>query len=1106
MKRNKFLKKQILCAVVAASIWSSIPMASLAANNYDYPSGDQSIFYTDGLDHGTIAGGTITAPPSEADFPSILLYSDNTKLATNNTNIIGRVEVAIGAELTINGGNVSAGPEYSYDENMNNTLAGSTALSTTGGTITVNDALVNSSIKSYGSTQGINMRMYRGTIILNNTDINTNNDYDGGRIIASSDSKIILNGNSDTTYIVGDFLGTINPYPPIVEDNGYTVKHENGVIEINGGTLKADNLRALVDGSLLQANTPYTEYDNQFTKDNISKNIILQKDGVIETKTGQIFEHGIDTTNDNTVLASKDSGKVTNDYIKYEGGTINFNDIKYSQAYLDSAKNNMANVGSTKINMLGQLVTGEGTPVTEYTVDDAVKNNNTFLNNVVVKADSNANRLVVGKGNSDETTQYSNGSFAASQLAVNADTYGIDINDGMELGLGGDSSGELITGGTEDLYITANKDSTLTLGRTGVTTADTKNTLNADVMIMDGTLNVAAGKNTVNGYLTVVPKGNVNVASGAELNIQDSLSTTPDSKLNVQGTLTANDTSLIGAPLYVGSNGQDNHQINNASQTALKFIEDTVDAKILAGENSVVSLGTNDVSMAQKAFVKTDLAWGTNGNDISSAVYIASPQNISNAVIIADKTAGTDVLNGYTNGTAFFGNNSLLMVNGESLDNTPALNGVDNLIVVPESAEGKGDGAKLYIDNAENGKTYAIVDKALDFWSSDNIVADNALLKFEKDDSGLGVTASYQSITGAFGNAVVIGDLVDNTLLDSSYHGTEAANFFNKAVNDHYNLTSSDKINALNSVANMGELGGVNHGIYSMSGIMTDMTTNHLSIATHGEQDNDIWAHFIHSKEDVRGMNLGGMKADYDVQLNGIIVGGDFYKKGKATVGAAFSYADGNIDGSSRAVRTKNDVDYYGFSLYGRIDNGDSAVLGDITYLHGSNDITQYNSFSEITASPDTDAFSIGVRAEKAFAVGDNGKFVPFIGARYLSIGSGDYTNSLGMKYDVDDQDLWLFPVGVSYSSEIKHDDWTIQPIAEVGYVFTAGDREVNQTVSLNGASSNFGFETVDSSSFVGRLGINAKSEAIDYGLSYEYQNGDKTEANRFLANVTFKF
>ncbi len=676
----------------------------------------------------------------------------------------------------------------------------------------------------------------------------------------------------------------------------------------------------------------------------------------------------------------------------------------------------------------------------------------------------------------------------------------------MELGLGGDSSDELITGGTEDLYINANKDSTLTLGRTGVTSADTKNTLNADVMIMDGTLNVAAGKNTVNGYLTVVPKGNVNVASGAELNIQDSLSTTPDSKLNVQGTLTASDTSLMGAPLYVGSNGQDNHRINNASQTALKFMDNTVDAKILAGENSVVSLGTNDVSMAQKAFGKTDLAWGTNGNDISSAVYIVSPQNISNAVIIADKTAGTDVLNGYTNGTAFFGNNSLLMVNGGSLGDTPALSGVDNLIVAPESAEGKGDGAKLYIDNAENGKTYAIVDKALDFWSSDNIVADNALLKFEKDDSGLGVTASYQSITGAFGDAVVIGDLVDNTLLDSSYHGTEAADFFNKAVNDHYNLTSSDKINALNSVANMGELGGVNHGIYSMSGIMTDMTTNHLSITTHGEQDNDIWAHFIHSKEDVRGMNLGGMKADYDVQLNGIIVGGDFYKKGKATVGAAFSYADGNIDGSSRAVRTKNDVDYYGFSLYGRIDNGDSAVLGDITYLHGSNDITQYNSFSEITASPDTDAFSIGVRAEKAFAVGDNGKFVPFIGARYLSIGSGDYTNSLGMKYDVDDQDLWLFPVGVSYSSEIKHGDWAIQPIAEVGYVFTAGDREVNQTVSLNGASSNFGFETVDSSSFVGRLGINAKSEAIDYGLSYEYQNGDKTEANRFLANVTFKF
>ncbi len=400
MKRNKLLKKQILCAVVAASIWGSIPMTSFAAEEHPYH--PQSIIYTDSKDHGSIEGGSINVPYPE---PSILLLGKGTKLTTNGTNITGDIDITADAELTINGGKISAGSTYGtiYDEDTTTTLTGSTALSSNGGTIIVNNAVINSNIISdsvmYGENSE-NMNRYYGTIILNNTDINTNNDYSAGAVIAGADSKIILNGNNDTTYIVGDFLGTINEFGDngSFDINGNPIIHESGVIEINGGTLKANSL--------------YIPYDSSI-KGNISKNIILQKDGVIETKTGQIFEHGIDTTNDNTVLASKDSGKVTNDYIKYEGGTINFNDIKYSQAYLDSAKNNMANVGSTKINMLGQLVTGEGTPVTEYTVDDAVKNNNTFLNNVVVKADSNANRLVVGKGDSDETTQYSNGSFAA---------------------------------------------------------------------------------------------------------------------------------------------------------------------------------------------------------------------------------------------------------------------------------------------------------------------------------------------------------------------------------------------------------------------------------------------------------------------------------------------------------------------------------------------------------------------------------------------------------------------------------------------------------------------------------------------------------------------
>ena len=367
-----------------------------------------------------------------------------------------------------------------------------------------------------------------------------------------------------------------------------------------------------------------------------------------------------------------------------------------------------------------------------------------------------------------------------------------------------------------------------------------------------------------------------------------------------------------------------------------------------------------------------------------------------------------------------------------------------------------------------------------------------------------------QNVTTEDGNIVIgVADaskVLPDVVLGGIVTGLTANNIHNDFFDDVLKSGDTDKATAaINSVANMGELAGVNHGTYSMSNAMTDAVAHHLSLATHGEQDKDIWAHYIHNKEDIDGMDFGGVDGSYEAQYNGIVIGSDLYKNGKTTAGIALSYADGNINGSNIASSTKNDAEYYGASLYGRIDNGDSAILGDISYMHSDNDIIQNNSGHEITASADADAFSIGIRAEQAYKAGA-GKFVPYAGIRYMHLGAGDYSNSLGMEYNADDQNLWLLPVGVTYSAEVQSGDWTVKPIAEVGYVWTMGDRDTDQTVSLNGASDTFGFETADSGSFIGRLGIEAEKSDVTYGLSYEYQKGDTVKANKWMVNLTYSF
>lgn len=516
------------------------------------------------------------------------------------------------------------------------------------------------------------------------------------------------------------------------------------------------------------------------------------------------------------------------------------------------------------------------------------------------------------------------------------------------------------------------------------------------------------------------------------------------------------------------------------------------------------------------------------GNIIANNVVISSETGAAvnsdngNLTLAANTVDGSVILTGADVAVQARGNSKLtlgdaekannVIINGRIVaSNSAAISTTENATLVVDAkylaADNKNTfiegnvnvGGNLKVTNAKTGDTLKFTDnKTLNGKLTDKVISSNVLQDIVKVDD---VTFTVGTVSSAEAEKALAGAVITNVALQATEDNIDAITaLFNGA-----DQSQESKVAALNSVANMGELAGVNHGTYSMSNQMTDAVADHLSIATHSEQDNDIWAHYIHNKEDIDGMNLGGIDGNYEAQYNGIVVGSDLYKNGKTTAGIALSYADGNITGSNSVSSTKNEAEYYGASLYGRIDNGNSAILGDISYMHSDNDITQTNMGQEITASADADAFSIGIRAEQAYEAGA-GKFVPYAGIRYMHLGAGNYDNSLGMDYDADDQNLWLLPVGVTYSAEVQSGDWTVKPIAEVGYVWTMGDRDTDQTVSLNGASDTFGFETADSGSFIGRLGIEAEKADVTYGLSYEYQKGDTVKANKWMANLTFSF
>lgn len=1048
-------------------------------------------------------------------------------LKTTNVNITGDVMAEDATEdsasfVEINGGSVNETVYYKVDENAEGrplvmdggkpVADGYTELhAETGGKVEVNNAQLNTGVSAFGN----------GSVVtVNNSNINTK-----GGIFAAMGGKISLNGNADTVYSVADdgcFMAISG------EADG---EKGNGLIEIKGGTLRAENLRYLVG---LENNTFFDGEEIEF--DVVKGGIVLQNNGVIETKGDQIFERGVDVSSDEAVLNST-SGAVTNDAISYVGGTLKLTDEKYSLNYVDSAKDALIDYQSdseTKIVMTGTLVTGSGNNENEIDVDDAASiGDDVELDQVTVNADKN---LLVGSDSDNASGKFdgvvvedkvANG-FSAGKLNLAADSTGMVITNAKNVTLGGSAGGNLITVGGKiaDVKVVVGTDSVVegadkqtgsfTIGNR-LATSNTKYTLTGSVTVNnDSTLNVNGKTNVTNGV--TLNGGSINVGNGTLENTNvtangnstitgtakvDTLTGADGAVINIgnadkAGNVTVTNAELKGATVFLDPAWKDGTEITDASKMAVAGT--AVDGKYVVGQNSVMSFGVDNNEKAQETFAKTGLTWGEDA--ITAGLYINGSVDLRGGAVVVNGGLEEVPAAAPANGTFTAAANSVVMVDGQSInkEGTAAITGVTTVTVE--------DTSKLYIDGAKKGETYHVIAGADSAWNDTNIISNNALLKFAGEsnaDSKFDVTASYDKVDNVYGaGAVEIANIVDRTL-ETKDEGDKAFDFFNAAANANNNATKAAQIAAFNSAANMGELAGVNHGTYSMSNAMTDAVAHHLSLATHGEQDKDIWAHYIHNKEDIDGMDLGGISGSYEAQYNGIVVGSDLYKNGKVTAGVALSYADGNIDGSNIASSTKNDAEYYGASLYGRIDNGDSAILGDISYMHSDNDITQNNSGHEITASADADAFSIGIRAEQAYKAGA-GKFVPYAGIRYMHLGAGDYSNSLGMEYNADDQNLWLLPVGVTYSAEVQSGDWTVKPIAEVGYVWTMGDRDTDQTVSLNGASDTFGFETADSGSFIGRLGIEAEKADVTYGLSYEYQKGDTVKANKWMANLTWSF
>lgn len=329
--------------------------------------------------------------------------------------------------------------------------------------------------------------------------------------------------------------------------------------------------------------------------------------------------------------------------------------------------------------------------------------------------------------------------------------------------------------------------------------------------------------------------------------------------------------------------------------------------------------------------------------------------------------------------------------------------GTDNKVktIITADANSKVDVTKgsLYIANAKKDGTVYDVSTAVKSGTENKgndfgkIYGDSRRTIAKKDANGKYIFKS--NIDEISKNSPIY-----NILKKANENEGKLTDFLDKAFGE--GTTDAQANNALEHAAAIAEMAGVTHGTYGFAQDFSGM------IADHKGEGSGIWANYLRQDKKVDGFQVAGRKAKYDVKYNGFLIGSDLIFDENSRTGIAFVYVDGSHT-EKDGVTGKNDTKYYGGDVYHHFTAGGIQYKADIGFIKSDNDLEQTQLGTTIKGSVDGNAFFAGIRAEKEIAFGAS-SLTPYAGLRYYRIHTGDFTDSLGMKHETENANLWDLP------------------------------------------------------------------------------------------------
>ena len=266
------------------------------------------------------------------------------------------------------------------------------------------------------------------------------------------------------------------------------------------------------------------------------------------------------------------------------------------------------------------------------------------------------------------------------------------------------------------------------------------------------------------------------------------------------------------------------------------------------------------------------------------------------------------------------------------------------------------------------------------------------------------------------------------------------------------------------------------------------------------------------------GLDAGNMDYGFNGNLGGVSLGADYTFENAIRAGITFNIGGGYAESSGGDLSsTENRMNFWGLGAYAGWNYENFGVMADVSYTSTWNQLKQdldsrLGMGNKLEADVQASAISAGLRAEYLLQTSAM-DIIPHIGVRYMSLNTWGYDvdthGGTVLEGDSLHQDIWTFPIGVTFSKDIALDSgWNFKPSLDFTVIPAAGDIKAKHDVHFTGLPGTYEVETqmMDYLTWQGGVGLELANDNMSIGVNYTLQAGQHTTGHGVFGSFRYEF